>query len=368
MRSSFLYCLIFLFSVITCQPIDYSSLQSSVSEGPKDASPSLTDSLAEVFPSSVFALPGQKEFKDQFTSDKLDLVFVLDTSPAMARFYNQNHLGASFLQKFKSYDWKFAYTDMSVDMEQLVENSEDEGKESCGFLKGAAMTVGGFFVGGPFLAGLGLDKMYDCVSSLKIRNKNTGFSNGDFLPFEYNGAKVQSETFHQLTPRVQNYNAIFDHSLKLGDAKKSSYSAPIQRNSQAYPLLSTTLSIAKNKASYSDQTSSPSSFFRKDSSIVYVLITVQDIQMSLSPELFSQSLEFVFGSKNRLRLIPITLGENSPVFCDLKLQKGITDSQKLKKLSRSLGSHSLDICSSNLPEELFVEISKSLYPKDFLSK
>ena len=365
MKTIFLYIFIVLFSAVACQPIEYSSLQTSFLKAPKDT-PSSADSSAKPFAYPVFARSSQKKFKDQFASDKLDLVFVLDTSPAMSSFYAQNRLGPHFLQKLENYDWKFAYTDMSVDMEELVEQSEDKEEESCDFFAGLFMTGAGLFLGGG--VSFGLSKLYDCASSIEIGSETKEFSNGNFLPFEYDGTQVKPETFHQLTPAVQKYNTIFDHSLRLENAENSSYSAPIQRDSQAYPFLSMAFSIAKNGVSYSNQTKPASSFFRKDSSIIYVLITVQDVQIDISSEQFNQSLETFFGSKNRVRLIPVTLGPNSPIFCNLKLQKGITDSPKLRKLSRSLGSNSLDICSQNLAEELFTEISKSLYPTGFLGE
>ena len=104
-----------------CQPIDisFSTLE-----------PSQADELLKKQDDPYYARlrQGQKEFLDIFLSDKLDLVFVLDTNPGMKSFYQTNLFGSDFLNRFQKYDWKFAYTDMSVDI-QLIQQFVQEEKE-----------------------------------------------------------------------------------------------------------------------------------------------------------------------------------------------------------------------------------------------
>ena len=381
-----LYLPSFLFLTV-CQPIQYSQLN------PSQADLLLNSSHEESFQRQAFLRSSQKEFKEAFLSDKLDLVFVLDTNSYMNSLYQKNLFGADFLNRFQNYDWKFAYTDMSIDMQRLIqqeetkenekeekEEEEEEEEESCGFFSGVAMTVFGLAGGHPLLSGFGLDSLVNCFSSLDVETKSETkekpeevFTNGSFLPFEYNGVQqLKSDGFHQLTQSVENYNVIFDHSLRLGNAKAkgSSYEAPEQRESDPYPFLAMAFSMAKgNSHPIKSSSNEPgSSFFRKDSLIVYVLITVQDMKVVISPEKFKQSIGSFFGSEERVKLIPITLNPDSSLFCSLNFQKVSNDSSKVRKLANQLGHASLDICSQNLADELFAEISKSLYPKGFLSE
>ena len=318
----------------------------------------------------------QKEFKEHFLSDKLDLVLILDTSPGMELFYQNNPFSADFLSQFQNYNWKLAYTDMSVDVQKMADEEDTEQKEekTCNFLAGLAMTAGGFLLGqgSPFLAGFGIEEMRKC----KLFNQDsdsgkTKYANGDFLPFEHEGEPVQKQAFHQITKNTLSYNTIFDHSLRQSNPtkkKKPNYSAPILRQTKSYPFLSMTFSMTRALSapqSSSNNKASPS-FFREDSLIVYVLATTQDMKVSVSPKELSESIEVVFGSKQRFKLILISLTDSSPLFCNLKLQETSTNSEKLRQLVEKLNYPSLDICSSQLGEKLFSEISKNLYSKQLL--
>ena len=380
---------LFLFSFLfltVCQPIQYSQLESSQSEKLLD------NSHEEDSQRFGFLRSSQKDFKETFLSDKLDLVFVLDTQPYMKSVYQKSLFGADFLNRFQDYDWRFAYTDMSIDIQRLIqpaekkdskkeEKEEKEEKESCGFFQGVAMTTVGLSGGHPLLSSFGLERLFNCFSSLdfetgseelKGEEPKEVFTNGSFLPFEYNGVQLKSDGFHQLNQSVENYNVIFDHSLRLGNAKAkgSSYEAPEQREADPYPFLSMAFSMAKGNSHPIEpsQNGPSSSFFREDSLIVYVLITVQDMKVVISPEKFKQSIGSFFGSEKRVKLIPITLNPDSSLFCSLNFQTVSSDSSKVRKLASQLGHTSLDICSQNLADELFAEISKSLYPKGFLSE
>ena len=327
---------------------------------------------------SLLTRSANKEFKEHFLSDKLDLVFVLDTGLGMEPFYQNNPFGAGFLSQFQNYNWKLAYTDMSVDVQKIAdqeeENTEEKEGESCNFLAGLAMTVGGIFIGqgSPFLASFGIEELAKC----KLLNKNSDsdkikYANGDFLPFEYKGEPVQKQAFYQITKNTANYNVIFDHSLRQSNPtkeKKPDYSAPILRQTESYPFLSMAFSMARalNAPQNSSDNKPPSSFFRPDSLTVYVLATTQDMKITVPHEKFVESIESVFGSEQRFKLILISLTDNSPLFCNLKLQKTSTNSEKLRQLVKKLNYPSLDICSSQLGEKLFSEISKNLHSKNLL--
>ena len=317
----------------------------------------------------------QKEFKESFLSNKLDLVFILDTSPGMELFYQNNSFGSNFLNQFQDYDWKMAYTDMSLDIQTISdEGSSGSTKGSCNFLYGLAMTAGGIFIGkgSPFMASLGIKKLSKCkIFNKSSDSKKSNYANGAFLPFEYKGKLIEAKSLNQITKETADYNIVFDHSLSLSNnSKKDSYSAPILRKTESYPLLSMFFSIARalNLVDTSNEKDKEKiGFFRKDSLIVYVLATTQDMQTTVSSEKFTQSIESVFGSKHRFKLILITLTDDSPLFCNLKLQKSSTDSEKLRRLAKELKFPSLDICSNLLGENIFHEISKNLDSKNLLN-
>ena len=316
----------------------------------------------------------QNEFKEHFLSNKLDLVFILDTSPGMESFYKNNPFGANFLNQFQTYDWKLAYTDMSLDIQTITdqESSDSSKKDSCNFFSGLAMTAGGFLIGqgSPFMTSLGIKELSKCkMFDKKSNSKESNYANGAFLPFEYKGQILETKNLNQITKETANYNMAFDHSLSLSNkSKKTSFSAPILKQTESYPILSTFFSIARalNLVNSSDN-NNKSGFFREDSLIVYVLVTTQDMQTKVSSEKFAQSIESAFETKQRFKLVLITLTDDSPLFCSLKLQKTSTESEKLRHMAKKLNYPSLDICSKILGETLFSEISKNLDSKNLLN-
>ena len=353
-----------------CQPIHYAPLSSSglLSEGlPNDHPPRI-----------VVPRQHQPEFIKSFQSDKLDLVFILDTGPGMKSFYQNNPFGSGFLNRFKNYDWKVAYTDMSVDVQALPkkkEQKETQGNEkgSCDFLFGVGMTAAGIVTDKSFIFSFGFARLLQCIALLDFgeENKQTNFANGVFLPFEHNGEKMELGHFHQLTASVENYDSIFDHSFRLGSASdgSSGYEAPEQKTTESYPFLAMVFSLVNGRSHFAQpsQNQKSLSFFRKDSLIVYVLVTIRDMQSGTSEEEFKKGVKTAFGSDKRVKLIPVILSSDSHMFCKLKLQNTSSDSSKLKKLASQLGNTPIDICSPNLADKLFNEISKSLYKKNLLS-
>ena len=324
---------------------------------------------------------GEKEFEETFISDKLDLVFVLDTSSDMEAFYQSDLFGKSFLEHFQKYDWRFAYTDMSVDVSKLTQkknkkrDQESEGKkDKCPFAQGLFLTVGGFASGQPLISSWGVNNLFDCVSKVDFsmkKEEKPQFANGRFLPFEHEGKKWNQGEKTFLINSVQNYNDIFLHTMKLGSGgKKAVYDSPIKKDSKAYPFLSMVLSMAKSGRIQSTNSSGERAFFREDSAIVYVLFTVSDFQARIDPEYFKESAQSFFGSEKRLRIIPVTVSSDSSLICQMRFQMtpSANRSLKLENFVTEFSSSSvLNICSNNLAEELFTEISKSLYPKGFLN-
>ena len=362
----------FALLLISCQPVElkYAGVITAPSVETNQEKKALGESGNK---RSLLTRSAQKKFKEHFLSDKLDLVFVLDTSPGMEVFYQNNPFGSGFLNQFQNYDWKLAYTDMSVDVKKISEQKNSKDK-SCNVFSGLAMAAGGIFIGSgaPLLAGLGFKELGSCglFKSSKSKSGKTDYANGAFLPFEHNGKALETKSFHQITKETANYNIVFDHSFSLkNEAKKAKYSAPILKKTQAYPFLSMFFSIARALTpAGSSEGETPLSFFREDSLIVYVLVSVQDIKIQASPEQFTESLKSAFGNKNRFKFIPITLTKNSSLFCSLKLQESSTDSEKLLQLTQNLNYPSLDICSNKLGEKLFNEISKNLHSKKLLNQ
>ena len=359
----------FLLFLTACQPVDINFTNLSTSQAGE---------FLKNPDDPYYLRQGQKEFPDRFLSDKLDLVFVLDTSPSMKSFYQTNPFGPDFLNRFQKYDWKFAYTDMSVDTQFIKQSTQEEKdsdkkteKKSCGFLQSLIVTTLGVAFDKTITLGWGLRGLVNCVSSLDFKINFGGkktFANGGFLPLEHNGNKME---LNQLTQSIENHNSIFDHSLRLGNEKKGwlSYEAPEQRKTDPYPFLAMILSIAQGYSTSpgDSQNQQTSSFFRKDSSIVYVLFTTQDMKVEIPLEMLKQELKPFLGSDKRIKLIPITWEPKSSPFCSLNHPKASGDSSKLRSLAKQLGHESLNICSSDLADQLFNEISKSLYPSTGLS-
>jgi len=365
----------FLLFLTVCQPLDINF---------STVDPSKADNLLNNSNNHYFVphlRPGQNEFLNKLLSDKLDLVFVLDTGPGMESFYKSNAFHPNFLNRFKKYDWKFAYTDMSVDIQLIQKFSQKQNtktslKPSCGFLKSLFAASVGASIQEPITTGIGVAGLLNCLSSPDFRTKfnKKEFANGAFLPFEHYRKKAKLEYPYQLTQSVEDYNSIFDHSLRLNNSRKvwfqlSLYDAPKQRKAESYPVLAMLLSIAQGyfTSPANSQNQQASSFFRKDSSIVYVLFTNQDMKFEIPSETLQQELDSFLGSHKRMKIIPITWTKASNMLCGLKHSLPPNDSPKLRNLAEQLGHKALDICSSNLADQLFDEISQSLYSNTSLS-
>ena len=292
----------------------------------------------------------QKHYEDRFISDKVDMVFILDTEHTRASFYEQVLFKTSFLDQFSDYDWKWAYTDMSADTNSYLKQEEQQAdsapaKKSCNFLSNALLTGASLLIETPQLAVFGLRGLGSCFKS---SNKKISYANGYFMPLE------QKESLrHVLTKESENYNSIFNDTLKRPNPKDYKYQAPVSRKSSSYPMLSLMLSLSHNLDSQSP-------FFREDSLIVYVVFSFQDMKINLSAQALNQSLTESFGTEKRFKMIPVTITENSNLFCAFSQENNSPAPKKLTQLAKDRGQKVLDICSQNLSQELFLEISKNL--------
>ena len=342
------FILILLF--ISCQPLKIEYL---ASENSNDTETLLAMNSLKERPLRIRSY--QEHFEDRFISDKVDIVFILDTGPNRVTFYEQALFKSSFLDPFSKYDWKWAYTDMSADMNSYLKKektSEQPKKNSCNFLSNVMLTGVSLIAETPQLAFFGLKGLGSCFSS----SKKPSYANGHFLPLEQ-----KEELMHVLTKDIENYNQIFQDSLKRPNPKNYKYKAPIARTSDSYPMLSLMLSLSHNL-------DSKPSFFREDSLIVYVLFSFQDMQINLSAENFSNSLRDSFGTDKRFKLIPVTITEDSSLFCAFSQDNKPQKPDKLIQLAKDRNQKVLDICSQNLSHELFLEISRNLSSNDLLNE
>lgn len=386
------YFIPFLFLVMACQPINYSSLEEENAEEWIQMA-SLTSSKAGQESHFGLRTPDQVSFKETFLSHKVDLVFVMDTHPSMEKFYKNPLFGSHFLSRFeeKGYDWKVAYTDMSFDAKLYSEDVEeeesvedDDSPPSC-WLQTGALAIG-IFAGLPILTGASLDPLSRCVANhhdhkQKLKKRKSQrvagepvFTDGSFLPFEHKGKKL--DVYH-LSSDVDNYNSVFNDSLMWDNPKeaRNSFEAPEKRETESYPLMSTIFSMGSDMDSHSDssgivevsnEVSYQHSFFREDSVVVYVLVTIQDAKIAISKERVEDYMETLFLNKERVKVIPVTLNpESKNLKCQIQFPS--QNSSQLIQLAEDLENKPLDICSQDLGDQLFNQISHSLYTTGYLS-
>ena len=336
---------ILFFLSISCQPlkVEYTGIESLSGSAPSLEEDSLGSNIGERI---LKTRSGQKEFKDRFLSDKLDMVFILDTGPGMESFYDKDLLKRDFLDQLSPYDWRWAYTDMSVDIDKLEGKTDGESKSSCNL--SSLLFTGLVILEAPMLALFGVESVKGCFEG-DNRSKKRTYANGSFLPLDHKDkAYIALKNFNQ---------PIFYDSLKTPNPKNYKYKAPILRKSSSYPIKSMMLSLDRNL-------SREKKFFREDSLIVFVVFSLQDMKSKLSAESLQKSLKSAFGTDKRFKMIPVTLTEESNEICSLSLKNKSKSNSKLIQLAEDLDQEVLDICSPNLSDELFMEISKNLTPKD----
>ena len=305
----------------------------------------------------------QKQFQEQFVSSKLDMVFILDTHKSRKELYSKDFLGYDFLNYFYDYKWRLAWTDMSVDIKALQEETEKDSKtgsssSNCGFFSNLLLTVGGVIANSFGATQFGLRGISNCLSKIDLRSnkkQNQFYANGSFLPFEYD-----KKTFY-LHKRNEHSSAILYKSLTLPNPEEKTYKAPRLRESKSFPLLSLIFSLSKNL-----YTQSKHPFLREDSLVVFVLFSLEDSKISIPAEALKESLSSAFGSYDRFKLILVTLTDSSQVFCPLYHQESSKKPEKLIRLVEDLDQTVLDICSQDLGKEIFNEISKGLSSQNLI--
>ena len=361
-KYSFLF-LLSSFCLISCQPIKYTSILPDHDAGLIDSTAN-KDSFRE----------GVQYFTNNLSSNKLDLVLVLDTQKGMESFYKKNIFGSNFLDHFKEFDWRVAYTNTSI-TQSVFENPKDsenkkEQQPSC---KGSEVVISfltGILLEAPVFLFTGISTLSKCISSIRNRKKQKHIipeANGDFLPFEHKNQRLQL-TGNYLTREVEDYNRIFNDTMVFVGGNRNKYNyydAPIIQGESSYPFLSILFSMANQ---INEQ--ALNKFFREDSRIVYVVITPEDRKINMEEDHFEKALKNSFQGKNRFQLIPVTIKPKDTFFCKVKFQamglKKAIPAVELQKISERLGTQSLDICSSNLGEELAEEIKTYLHSMDVL--
>ena len=336
----FLTCLLFL---SCCQPINFVSFHEETPSYPGDIPPGL----------SIDEEQGEGDF---FVSDELDLVLMLDTQPGMDKFYENNIFGEEFLAGFKDYDWKMGYTNTSVDNELLEDDysAYSRKKEPCSsddLQYATGMTLFGvlryllFPQTIPLSIPMGIYSISSCLSSPSFKETYPKV-NGEFLSFELNGEMLGT----RLTREDEDYQSIFQHTVTKNTG--TSYDAPINQDETSAPLYSLSLSLGRGE-----------SFFRKNSQVVYIVVTPVDARQDISAEDMRDKFADLYGEENRLHIIPI-IADGSDSFCEMELRGlGVKNPQqglRLKQIAQDMGMESLSFCSKNLGQELQAQIKPLL--------
>ena len=302
---------------------------------------------------------GSEEYINHFSSDKLDLIFILDSQVGMQTFYKKKIFGSHFLKRFENYDWRLAYTNMGVNPEFVKKQNN-----SCGLTGGIISSLFGIVVESPFLLTNGVQKLSNCFSS-----KKEG-ANGRFLPFEHKGKAVKS-ALPYLTRNHPDYQAVFDSTFQTIKKGKKSHSygkrreekrvrnvkfdAPQTQKGESYPLTSLILSLFNN----------PENFFREDSQVVYVLITPQDAENNISAETIREQFDHSYKNGERLHIISAVVKEEFPACLTYMENLGVSSARvgsKIMELSNDMDADIINICSQHFGEQLAVGIKKYLHP------
>ena len=339
-----IYFLIMALFLVHCAPVDYDNTFEG-SESFNVAASRNTDSVDDL--------------NQTFYSDKLDLVIVLDTGSKTKPILGHNIFGADFMEQFQDYDWRLAWTNTSMDEEQLEQLQKKSKGKKC--RSGGLLTIGlGLLTQNVLFASTGLNSVADCIGSLKTPN-NEG-SNGKYLAFENKNKKIELAG-NYLTKDTENYSSVFHQTMSAqGRRFFRSYDAPnFKETYNSYPLVSTVWSFLVNEES---------DFIREDSQVVYIIVSPVDSKGVVKAKDLRANLKKEIGIE-RFQMIPVTVPATDAKVdaCSLELrEQGVKFSKgkNLDKLAKELGNQSLSICSDNLGEELAQEIKKYIYPEDIL--
>ena len=323
---------------------------------------------------SLSLLSLEKEERPVFKSDRLNLVFVLDTQPGMEEFYKTPFLDKSFVQGLAGYQVKAAYTNAAVD-ETLTSAPLSEVGRKCGLktaTKGAGLTLAGFWAS-PFFLPFGIQNLAPCFSG-DVFKKSYPKVNGEFLPFELNGKELPR---HLMFSEANAETIFYDTVTKGTSGAFRSYDAPQNQNEGAFPLYAALLSLAKG-----------GSFFEEDAAVVFVVVTSGDAESGeeTSAEALRENFHKLYGGEadgagsavaekspsggaasDRLFLIPIAINKGDSL-CEMRLREmGVKNPRaalSLDAVAQDMGKKSLNICASpsRLSEGLLAEIRPLLSP------
>ena len=299
----------------SCSPVDYLQL--------KEGSGSDTKGF-QVASRGENASLSSKEFKAR---SKLDIVLVLDVSEKMKPFYEENHLlGENFLARIENHDWRLAYTNTTVNP-QLFQMSEIPKLESgepdpCSLLDMGITVVGAglavffpkFLLASPALFGTAADSTINTagcgLSKLSGEKEEEEpepiYANGQFQSFELSGLK-KSHTW--LNPGVENYEKMFLDSFEWSSLSPT-FDAPVSKEDKAFPMGATLLSLdhgfqRNGGMVLSNGEVTEDKFFREDSLVVYVLVTMADSRPEITADSFKKTIQSYFKDENRFEFLPV---------------------------------------------------------------
>ena len=341
----------------SCQPLDYSFLSS---EGRHKKGGSGKNSMFE--------------FKEGFSSSKLDMVIVLDGQPGMREALKTNLFGEGFLDHFERYDWRLARTNTSVNKAIFAKKKgAPESEGGCPWLQGAGTTLLGWFMVSPVVVGFGFNTLISCIPDdspkKKAKKSDIPETNGSFLPFELQNKKWREGRIF-IDKSAPEHGRVFKDTMTLSgrerpgffsSEKKSFYEAPEEQGGDSLPLYSVLLSLAK--PSHQKQ------FFRPDSQIIYIVASPADAKKAISGKALRHAVKEAFGRGDRFQLIHAGIPSDSAL-CRIQFENaGLEEAKpavRLKKLARELGNKSFSLCSPSLGEDIAAEIKKYIHPPDLL--
>ena len=291
---------------------------------------------------------GSESFVERFSSNKLDLIFIVDFQKGMDKFFKQKIFEENFLKAFEKYDWRLAYTNTGMNP-VLFERKKQSEKSSCHLGQGLISTGLGLTAGGhPIFLYEGLSSVFGCFKT----KKEIQGANGVDLKFEHKG-KVLNIPY--LTKDHEEYQSIFNDTLQKQNKMKAR-SSPQFQSGESYPGYSLLLSLFSN---------TKKEWLREDSQVVYVIITPQDSKEEIESSKVKNQFEISYGKKERLHIISAVVTSRFES-CETYLKSlgvsSIQPGKNLMRLSKGTNADIIDICSQDFSEELRRGIETYLHP------
>lgn len=347
-----IYLLILSFSLICCQGMHFISLDQTQEKG---------EALDDDFPV-------------QFKSHMLDVVIVANTSKEMNPIL-QKIFDASFIHKFRNYDWKIAYTNTSVSTDFIgdtIEQEKDGSKRKrklCDsekwlfrlfaigvgyYLKGPLTLAGGVLGTGSCAVNAGLAGINAIGDAFKKYRKREEVSvNGQLLSFEREGSELEN----YLTKNQEDYGSIFADTFKIGTASYNQFDAPQIQEGPFDPLAAALLSLLRGKG-----------LIRKGSQAIFIVIDPKDAKQAVSFSQVQKVFQQIHGENNFLQIIPVALTRDSEMSCVRKLESAGIDSPEVAvNLQQSVSEkvRPLDICAPDLSHQLAEQIKQFVHPSGY---